>query len=76
VPLIPTEPFQLLSELVPPNHYRIPTAVRARGIMMPGIEGPARIRFLLEDGCELEIPVTQDALDGLYQVLGSFVSRR
>lgn len=70
--LVPTEPFQLLSELVQPNHYRTPTAIQSRGIVMPGIEGPARIRFLLEDGYELEIPVTQAAIDGLYEVLGSF----
>jgi hypothetical protein len=74
--LIPTEPFQPLSELVPPNHYRTPTAIQSRGIVMGGIEGLARIRFLLEDGYEMEIPVTQEVIDGLGNVITSFSQRR
>jgi hypothetical protein len=70
--LIPTEPFQPLSELAPPSHYRTPTAVQSRGIVMAGIEGPDRIRLLLEDGYKLETPMTQNAIDGLYEVSGGF----
>jgi hypothetical protein len=56
------------------GRHRIRTAIQAEGVVMPGIEGPARIRLVLEGGYGLEIPVTQETIDALYRTLRSMTT--
>jgi hypothetical protein len=70
------EEFPPLVELGRPGRYSLPTAIQALNVAMPSHRGPARIRLALEGEYELEIPATQHAIDGLYQVLQSMTTRR
>ena len=69
------KPVLPLAELDSTNHFRTPVAVRAEGVTMPGIEGPARILLSLEDGSQLAIPVTQHTIDALYRSLRSMTTQ-
>ena len=65
----------LLAEQVPAGSYCTPTAIQSVSITMPVIEGSARIHLALVDGYALEIPMTQNAMESLYQFLRSMVRR-
>jgi hypothetical protein len=67
--------FPPLVELGPPGQYSLPTAIQALNVAMPSRRGPARIRLALEGEYVLEIPATQDAIDGLYRSLRSMTTQ-
>ncbi len=54
-----------LAELIPAGLYETPTASQEPGIVVQDDKGLLRIHLILEGGYELEIPVTQDAMEGL-----------
>ncbi len=57
-PLLSVEPGET-------SPIRTPPVLRVEDVTMPGIEGPARIRLMLDNGVRLEIPVKQDAIAAL-----------
>lgn len=69
-------PEKLLSALIPPDRYDTPIALSAADVgHRLGKERP-HIRLLLKGGYELDIPLTQEAVDTLALVLHPFRSRR
>ena len=57
------------------GRYRTPLVVQAQSGKMADTTGPIHIHLALEGGYELEIPMTQEALNGLYQIAKSLTTR-
>jgi hypothetical protein len=76
--LIDDSPEELppLAALGPPGPYRTVPVQQVLGLATASRKGPARIRLSLEGGYELDIPVTQDAIDELFDVLRSVARSR
>lgn len=60
----------------PSGRYLLPLAIQVASGIPAGIEGQARILLGLEGEYVLEVPATQEAIDELYQTLGSLTTRR
>ena len=68
----PPEPLPIPIELGLPGSYRVVPTANAARMVMPGRAATTQIRFSLEGGYELDIPVTQVTIDNLHQALESF----
>ena len=62
---------QLLAELLPAGLYEAPLLSRDPGLVVLGAGEPLRIRFPLEDGYVLDIPVSPDAILGFARLAES-----
>lgn len=72
----PSEELPPLVELCEPGRRcRTASVKEVRGVVSPSTIGPARIRLLLESGCEVDIPMKQESIDALYRLLRSVAIR-
>ncbi len=71
-----TPPLPLpLAEAHDHRCYQAPTAIDLKSATRPSQLAPAHIQLRLETGHELDIPVTQHAIDALYRVLKSMTTK-
>jgi hypothetical protein len=71
----PSTPLPPPVQRVPSGSYRTQTVIRGINGKQADIEGPILIRLLLEGGDELEIPMTQEAVNDLYQLSKSLTTQ-
>ena len=64
-----TKPLPQTARLGPVGHYAIPTVTRCPGLIDHGGKGLVHVQMVLVTGHELDIPLTQNAIDELYRVL-------
>jgi hypothetical protein len=70
------QPPQLLAELLPAGLYEAPLASQEPTLVVLEVGEPLRIRFQLEGGYELDIPMTPDAIDGFARLAQTLSRRR
>ncbi len=59
----------------PLDQVLLPAALHVVGLVEPIDTAPLQLRFFLKGGFELDIPLTQDAIDAAAQILDGFRSK-